>query len=77
VECLTINGYSVPEPERIPPPLNTRYYVPNIISDTRYIEQSWENDSADVGWLKNGLVHRTKDAALAHAAALLSFTVAK
>jgi len=70
---IKINGHKVPAPEREPLDIGTRYFVPHLWSGGT-VSYRWGGDNDDQNCLKNGLVHLTEEAALAHAEALLSFT---
>lgn len=73
---ITINGHEVPCPAREPLEDGARYWVPDIkYPDVAlYDFGSWSGDSQDTSRLKAGIIHFTKEAAIAHAEALLSFT---
>lgn len=68
-KTIKINGYEVPEPVRTAPDKGTTYYFPII----NYSCNRWDDDSYDNNCLKAGLIHLTKEAAIQHAKALLSF----
>lgn len=72
---ININGFEVPEPIREPLELNTLYYIPALSAPMGYLEHSWGNTNPDWKELNLGLIHLTKEAAILHAKALLSFTV--
>ncbi|PJK01481.1 hypothetical protein CO615_04175 [Lysobacteraceae bacterium NML75-0749] len=74
---ININGHEVPEPIREPPKYNSPYYMPEFKYPELYERFFWEGDHTDMHRLKSGLMHLTKDAAIAHARALLSFTTQK
>lgn len=69
---IDINGHKVPEPEREPLKIGQVYWLARIHGAVDSFE--WEGDHACRDWLECGLIHLTKEAAEAHAAALLSFT---
>lgn len=71
---ININGYEVPEPERVAPSKNTRYYFPSFINKFGVFDCSWKGDGTDIKVLQKGLLHLTSEAAELHAKALLSFT---
>jgi len=72
---ITINGHEVPEPMREAPEDGCSYWLP-MITDSGFVSgrTTWNQDSSDDRWLARGLCHTTKEAAEAHARALLSFT---
>lgn len=71
---LTINGHEVPEPMRVELELGTQYYEPQILSINKYIRWVWADGETNHRALQRGLIHLTKEAAIAHSEALLSFT---
>lgn len=73
-KTVNINGHEVPEPCRKEPLVGERYCIPNILSNVLFDEFIWRRDTYDYNHLNLGLIHLTKEAAIAHAEALLSFT---
>lgn len=73
-KTININGFEVPEPVREPLKLDSIYYIPAFYIDDKYSLLPWEGSKSDLYALNNGLIHLTKDAAILHAKALLSFT---
>lgn len=71
---ININGHEVPEPLRVAPSADTIYWVPSLCGKDYYINLTWINDEFDLRILKKGILHLSKEAAIAHAKALLSFT---
>ena len=71
---ININGFEVPEPERIPLPFNSKYFIPNLHDKQLCLHRIWYNTESDAKLLVSGVVHKTKEAAIQHAKALLSFT---
>ena len=71
---ININGHEVPEPVREPLKRFRQYYTVDTWNDKIVDEYSWTNDEADQRLLKRGIIHLTREAAEAHAKALLSFT---
>jgi len=73
---ININGFDVPEPVREPLERGQQYYTPNITGCAQiWMGCTWEGYHVDKCWLAKGLIHLTKDAAITHAKALLSFTI--
>lgn len=70
-ETINIGGITVPKPETEPPPEETRYYYPLLTSMDRFSYDYWVNSEADNRLLKDGLIHLTEKAAIAHAEVLL------
>lgn len=50
---------------------NTEYYLPNIGALEMYSESRWYKDNVDLFRLKTGVIHLNKEAAIAHAKALI------
>ena len=69
---IDINGHQVPEPVREPLKIGQVYWLARIHGAVDSFE--WEGDHECRAWLECGLIHLTKEAAEAHAAALFSFT---
>jgi len=78
-ETLLINSHEVHEPVREPLKDGQAYWVP----DLRYYGNNnngdvdnflWSGRTCDLQRLAAGVIHLTKEAAIAHAEALLSFT---
>lgn len=72
---IEINGHKVPAPESSPPARGTEYYVPALSYIDPLVLYVWDDDQTDHRCLERDLVHLTKEAASAHALALLSFKV--
>lgn len=73
-KTININGFEVPEPEREPLKCDELYFLPSLASSFAWDFFTWNNTSFDNKLLKLGLIHKTKEAAIAHTKALLSFT---
>lgn len=71
---ITINGHEVPEPMRVAPSDGTVYYMPDWSNPCLFTSTRWASDSYDRHRLAYGICHATREAAEAHAKALLSFT---
>lgn len=74
---ININGHEVPEPMRVAPEKETRYYAPHVLAEDLYVCWTWHGNSTDNRLLLLGITHKTKEAAITHAKALLSFTEVK
>jgi len=74
VVTANINGFDVLAPETEPPKEGTLYWIPVVSAKELASCARWAKDAIDNRSLKRGLVHLTKEAAQAHAKALLSFT---
>ncbi len=66
----TVNGFEVPEPMREAPEKRTAYWMPSVIAEAFCISSRWDGDDADHLFLARGLVHATKEAAIANAKAM-------
>ena len=75
-KTIMINGYEVPEPLKVKPEEDTYYFFP-VLDDDMCGSSIWINHKVDVKRLKDGILHSTKEAAIKHAEALLSFTKVK
>jgi hypothetical protein len=78
-KTITINGIEVPEPYRGEMKAGQPYYTPELYEcgdDYRelYFALQWRDTLYDNAAMKKGLVHLTKEAAIKHAEALISFT---
>lgn len=73
-QVININGYEVPIAEKKPLLYQTRYYYPVIENTEMFSGSLWTDDPIDIYRLENGLVHLTKENAILHTKALLSFT---
>ena len=77
-EVITVRSTDIPEPARFGLTENTQYYCPCISRNAPdCLEFTWYNDAIDYIQLGNGLIHRTKEAAIKHAEVLLSLTKRK
>lgn len=73
-ETITINGHEVPCPVREPLKDAQCYWFVSFWGLDIVDEAIWWRDEIDNKRLEHGLIHYTKEAAIAHAEALLSFT---
>jgi hypothetical protein len=71
---ININGFEVPEPVREPLKDGQEYYDVSIGSADNVVKYTWRGESWDFHTMDKGIVHLTKEAAMLHAEALLSFT---
>lgn len=76
-DVIKINGFEVPAPLKVAPKIGTAYSYANPSLEDFHITYTWDNDDFDKRLLQKGLIHLTKEAAIAHAKALLSFTQIK
>jgi len=71
---IMINGYEVPEPLRVAPPIMSCVYQPGLGTRGLVLRFSWSGVDREVDLLERGILHMTTEAAKTHADALLSFT---
>lgn len=71
---ININGFEVPAPLHTKPEDGTTYFKPSIKNAHVPVPFRWYGLKSDDDNLSAGLVHLTKEAAILHATALLSFT---
>lgn len=71
---IIINGHAVPKPESEALKCGERYFFPLLTVNDLIDGLKWDGDSLDCVYLGRGLIHKTPEAALTHANALLSFT---
>lgn len=70
-KTIKVNGFDVPEPMRESPAGDTRYYVASAHDANYYAGAVWCGDVCDTRWLSRGILHSTKEAAIAHTKAML------
>ena len=78
-KMIKCGEHEFPEPMRIAPEYGTDYWIPaiNDSDNTFAVRYNWGNNLMSIRRLKRGLVHATKEAAEAHARALISLTEMK
>ena len=73
ITTIDIGGFSVPKPLSKAPDEGLEIYIPTALNELFYFSTQWNGESwAHQRWLKLGMIHRTKDAAIAHAKALIA-----
>lgn len=73
-KTININGHEVPEPMMVKPDVDEVYYFASPCEKELWDFRSWQDYDIDNSYFNRGLCHSTKEAAIAHAEALLSFT---
>lgn len=68
---ITVNGFEVPEPIREKPSEGDEYFLSVPLDYDMFSAVDWYNDEEHNRWLSRGLCHATKEAAIAHAKAML------
>ncbi len=71
---IKIGGVWIDEPVREPLSQRQEYYTTIITYDNLFMKSRWDGGNVDLVRLKRGLVHLTKEAAIAHAKALIALT---
>lgn len=74
---IRIGDHDVPEPMRVAPEYGATYWVAEPSVDEFVRPYRCYGDDTDRRHLSRGLCHATREAALRHARALLSFTTAE
>lgn len=74
---LVIGDRLVPVPEREAPAVGTPLFTANPHGENYYSTYSWSGDKSDLRWLERGLVHLTKEAAIAHGEAFTALSKKK
>ena len=69
-KTITVNGIEVPEPAREVPKRGDQYYLADPTS-SRKVVRYWTNEPEEKSWIEKGVLHLTKEAAIAHAQAML------
>lgn len=76
-EMITIGDVSFPKPETKEPKPYTNYFFPNFNNSNLVDFHKWTSDEFDYKLLKAGLVHLTKENAIAHVKALIKLSGGK
>lgn len=71
-KTMLVNGFEVPEPMRLAPRYRSKCYSPGVNNDNFVLEDHWIGDDLCHRRLSRGLIHSTKEAAIAHAKAMLN-----
>ena len=74
---LVIGDRLVPMPEREAPAIGDTYFTSNAHAKDYYNMCFWGDSWLDQAWLARGLVHLTKEAAIAHGEALVALSKKK
>lgn len=78
LRTLSIGDREVPEPLRVAPAEQTQIYVVDISSGTNLMVFPFSRDcGSHLTWLARGLLHLTREAAAAHAQALIALSEVK
>lgn len=70
-KTIKVNGFDVPEPMREAPVVDTRCFIAWPLVPDYFEEVFYSTEEYIICWLSRGLLHRTPEAAVAHAKAML------
>ena len=75
-EMVTIGDVSFPKPESEPPELGTEYWITELSYEyyATTLPVLWDDDSHDHMYLKRGLIHLSRENAVAHTEALIKLS---
>ena len=73
-EMITIGDVSFPKPESKAPEIGVRYFMTYLSARTFFAHHYWDGGEIDQGFLKAGLVHLSRENAIAHAKALIKLS---
>lgn len=68
---ITVNGFDVPKPMSEKPNYSDEYFVVNTYKDEMFSAIEWVNDHVDNRCFSRNICHSTREAAVAHAKAML------
>ena len=72
-DTIMVNGIEVPGPLRVAPADGKPYWIANITSvEFDQFELCWDGIELEMTWLQRGLVHLSKENAIAHAKAMVA-----
>lgn len=72
-----VNGFTVPAPMDKEPSKDVFYFMTSPYASEYYAKSSWTGLQCEKLWLKRGIVHATKEAAVANAKAMLKIDPSK
>ena len=72
-KTMLFNGQQLPMPMETAPEIGTSIYAPEIYIDKQVVNLTWCNTLKQQEWLKKGLFHSTKEAAIEWANAMIPF----
>ena len=68
---IMVNGFKVPKPLDVAPEHLEQFFYPEFAESDLSDSDTWQNHIVDKNRLKAGVCHATKEAAIAHAKAML------
>lgn len=72
---IMIGDMEVPEPLREAPEYNTKFWVVVGLTGLDFIlPMEWKGTESEVRWIERGIAHKTEEAAIAHAKALIKIS---
>lgn len=72
-DTIMVNGIEVPEPQRVAPADDKRYWITDVTAiEPDEFELCWAGTECEMTWLQRGLVHLSKENAIAHAKAMVA-----
>lgn len=72
---IIIGDMEVPEPMRVAPEYNTKFWVVVGLTGLDFIlPMEWKGTESEVRWIERGIAHKTEEAAIAHAKALIKIS---
>ena len=74
LQTIDINGIAVSKPVDYELKYSMKYYIPILTTYQLFASYEWTDHRLDKQFLDLGLIHLTKENAINHAKALLSFT---
>ena len=73
-KTVTINGFEMPCPVREPLEVGEEYWIFDPSCPDNVVEWAWGGAAYENRLLRAGMIHRTREAAMKHAEAIMSFT---
>lgn len=70
-KTILVNGFEVPEPMMVKPDDGAVYYIVDPTLEIFANKFVWHDEERESKWLSRGICHTTKEAAIAHAKAML------
>ena len=74
---IMIGDIEVPEPMLVAPKKGDYYYLVSLLDEDVAAVQAYDEMHCEEMWLRRGLCHHTKEAAITHARALIALTSKK
>ena len=68
---IMVNGFKVPKPLDVAPNDDAEYFIVALLDDDMHDCFRWYGTDKECRWLDRKVIHATKEAAIAHAKAML------